>query len=305
MSGTSSTIDPRLLALLAAPFERERYLTRVARVVRRYGLLLGAPAPASPDLTLLREHPSALLERGAVSAAVLAGRATLARRELAELEGGAPLPAPPDRSDRAIVLATADVEHWMGELRLIRRVLRRIPAEELAARYPTRGRPDPLFELTPDLVRGAGAIPRGRMFRVVAELAGARHGVHGLGAYLVPRPPEPVPEAGARARVCSREALAGGTGVLARVFGRDVAVFEVGGQCFAIDDGCPHRGGPLHQGDLIPDDGSGWAVSCPLHGWSFELATGRMRGSPRVKVGTYEVELDGEDVYVRAPGRAG
>jgi nitrite reductase (NADH) small subunit len=59
----------------------------------------------------------------------------------------------------------------------------------------------------------------------------------------------------------------------------DVAIFRTGdGEIFALMDRCPHKGGPLSQG-LV----HGHAVTCPLHAWSIELATGEAMGADRGK----------------------
>lgn len=50
---------------------------------------------------------------------------------------------------------------------------------------------------------------------------------------------------------------------------RAVAVFNIGGRFYACDDTCPHAGGSLHEGFV-----EGTTVSCPWHGWSFDLASG-------------------------------
>ena len=53
------------------------------------------------------------------------------------------------------------------------------------------------------------------------------------------------------------------------VRGREFAVFNVAGEFFAIDNTCPHKGGPLGAG-LVKDT----RVFCPMHGWEFEIKTG-------------------------------
>jgi nitrite reductase (NADH) small subunit len=59
----------------------------------------------------------------------------------------------------------------------------------------------------------------------------------------------------------------------------DIAVFRTGdGEVFALRDACPHKGGPLSQG-LV----HGRAVTCPLHNWSIDLATGEPLGADRGK----------------------
>jgi nitrite reductase/ring-hydroxylating ferredoxin subunit len=54
--------------------------------------------------------------------------------------------------------------------------------------------------------------------------------------------------------------------------GRVVALFNVDGTFYALDGVCPHQGGPLGQGRL-----TGTVVTCPWHGWQFEVTTGRHR----------------------------
>ena len=55
----------------------------------------------------------------------------------------------------------------------------------------------------------------------------------------------------------------------------DVAVFRTGdNQVFALRDACPHKGGPLSQGIV-----HGHAVTCPLHAWVIDLATGEPTGA--------------------------
>ena len=59
----------------------------------------------------------------------------------------------------------------------------------------------------------------------------------------------------------------------------DVAIFRTGdGRVFALKDACPHMGGPLSQGIV-----HGHAVTCPLHAWSIDLATGEPMGADRGK----------------------
>jgi nitrite reductase (NADH) small subunit len=54
------------------------------------------------------------------------------------------------------------------------------------------------------------------------------------------------------------------------VGGAPVAVVRLGERLHALDGTCPHAGGPLGEGEVA--DGT---LSCPLHGWAFDLATGR------------------------------
>ncbi len=62
----------------------------------------------------------------------------------------------------------------------------------------------------------------------------------------------------------------------------------------AMDNVCPHRGGPLGQGMI-----EGGKVICPWHAWAFDLKTGEAAHSPLDKVPVYEVRVDGEDVLAK------
>mmetsp|Transcript_121855 Transcript_121855/g.235035 ORF Transcript_121855/g.235035 Transcript_121855/m.235035 type:complete len:145 (-) Transcript_121855:61-495(-) len=62
-------------------------------------------------------------------------------------------------------------------------------------------------------------------------------------------------------------------GVRVSVDGRDIAVFLRRGNFYAIDADCPHQGAALESGD-IEDCGNTVSVSCPQHGWCFELDSG-------------------------------
>jgi nitrite reductase/ring-hydroxylating ferredoxin subunit len=80
-----------------------------------------------------------------------------------------------------------------------------------------------------------------------------------------------------------------------------VALFrDVAGEVRALDGICPHQGGPLASGHV-----HGGAVTCPWHGWSFDLDSGCSRLTPRIVQTTYPVRLDGDDVLVALPERTG
>lgn len=81
------------------------------------------------------------------------------------------------------------------------------------------------------------------------------------------------------------------------VRGRKVAVCHTARGFFATDDACPHRGGPLSEGDLLGDE-----IVCPWHLWSFRLDTGANPNSPpggEVRVCTHEVRVEGDALLVR------
>ena len=88
---------------------------------------------------------------------------------------------------------------------------------------------------------------------------------------------------------------AGGVAVVT-IRNRDIAVFNVDGKLFAIDDTCPHQGASLSGGAV--EDG---CVTCPLHAWRFRLSDGAWADSPRVKIGSYPVHIVGDELQLEVP----
>jgi nitrite reductase/ring-hydroxylating ferredoxin subunit len=79
-----------------------------------------------------------------------------------------------------------------------------------------------------------------------------------------------------------------------QVEGKSIALFNLGGQFYAIDDTCSHVGGSL-SGGLI----QGEEVECPWHGARFNITTGKVALNPATKdVTTYNLRLSGEDIEI-------
>ena len=73
-----------------------------------------------------------------------------------------------------------------------------------------------------------------------------------------------------------------------------IAVFRtVDDHIFAIEDHCPHKGGPLSQGIV-----HGAAVTCPLHNWVISLETGKALGADEGSVRTIPVKVDGQPLFI-------
>jgi nitrite reductase (NADH) small subunit len=75
--------------------------------------------------------------------------------------------------------------------------------------------------------------------------------------------------------------------------GTTIAVANVGGSFYAINNTCLHRGGPLGQGAL-----EGKVVTCPWHGWQYDVTTGKTTMNPNAGVPCYPTEVRGEEVFV-------
>ena len=73
-----------------------------------------------------------------------------------------------------------------------------------------------------------------------------------------------------------------------------IAVFNIGGKFYACDDSCPHAGGPLNEGFV-----EGTRVSCPWHGWTFDLEPDP--GDPPDGVRRFRVGIQGDDLMIEVP----
>ncbi len=95
-------------------------------------------------------------------------------------------------------------------------------------------------------------------------------------------------------KVADRSELPPGGKKLADVGGRAIAVFNVDGSFYAIDDVCTHDGGPLAEGELL-----GCEVECPRHGARFDVRTGKAMSFPAFEpVTTHRVDVRGDDILV-------
>ena len=95
-------------------------------------------------------------------------------------------------------------------------------------------------------------------------------------------------------RIPDAVSLAVGSGKVVETDGKTIALFNVEGEILAIDNECPHRGGPLGEGAL-----DGHVVTCPLHGAQFDVRTGEVLRPPAASgVRRYPVRVDGQDVLI-------
>jgi nitrite reductase (NADH) small subunit len=75
--------------------------------------------------------------------------------------------------------------------------------------------------------------------------------------------------------------------------GRAVCVVNLDGEIYAMDNICPHWGGPLGRGTI-----ENCRLRCPWHGWDFDPKTGTTSRKADVVVPTYKVRIEGDDVYI-------
>ncbi len=74
---------------------------------------------------------------------------------------------------------------------------------------------------------------------------------------------------------------------------KTLALYNVDGTILATDNTCLHQGGPLGEGILEGD-----VVTCPWHMWEYNVRTGEKVDNPELKVATYEVRVEGDDILV-------
>lgn len=80
---------------------------------------------------------------------------------------------------------------------------------------------------------------------------------------------------------------------IVEVEGKQIAIFNLEGKFYAIENVCPHRGGPVGQGDI--DD---CVVTCPWHGWRFDLRTGVSPDNPAAVVTTFSTRVVGSEIQI-------
>ncbi len=100
----------------------------------------------------------------------------------------------------------------------------------------------------------------------------------------------------ARISVGKSSDLPAGEGRMVDAAGKALALFNVGGTYYAIDNTCAHRGGPLGEGDL-----DGAIVTCPWHGWRWDVTTGANANNPAIRVPCFPVMVEQGEIFVELP----
>ena len=96
--------------------------------------------------------------------------------------------------------------------------------------------------------------------------------------------------------VARAEDVPPGTGRTVEVHGVWIALFNVNGSFYAVDNTCPHAGGPIGEGSL-----AGEVVTCPWHGWQFNLRTGEREGNPNITLACCPVRVEAGHVQIALP----
>ncbi len=94
-------------------------------------------------------------------------------------------------------------------------------------------------------------------------------------------------------RLCSVEDCPPGSGQELVAGDRIVALFNVAGTYHALDGICPHQGGPLGKGIL-----SGCIVTCPWHGWQFNVVDGQHQASRSLRHACFATKVEAGEIWV-------
>lgn len=88
--------------------------------------------------------------------------------------------------------------------------------------------------------------------------------------------------------------IAPGESMLVEAGGKEIALFNCGGEYYALDNDCTHVGGPLSEGEVIGD-----RVVCPWHGAEYDIKTGEVLGPPADEgVRSYAVRIEDGRILV-------
>ena len=94
--------------------------------------------------------------------------------------------------------------------------------------------------------------------------------------------------------VAKIDEIKSGQALLVNIRGKHIAVFNLDGEFFALDNTCTHRGGPLAEGTI-----AGYEVICPWHGATYDIRTGEVLAPPAPRgVARYGVRVTDTDIEV-------
>ena len=99
-----------------------------------------------------------------------------------------------------------------------------------------------------------------------------------------------------RVRLAAVGDVPAGEGRVVEAQGKELALFNVEGAYYVIENACVHRGGPLGEGDL-----EGRLVTCPWHAWRWDVTTGANANNPAVKMPCFPVVVEQGAIFVDLP----
>lgn len=95
-------------------------------------------------------------------------------------------------------------------------------------------------------------------------------------------------------KVASKSEIQNGKGRVVEIDGKEIAILNDNGKFFAIENTCAHMQGPLGEGSC--ENGN---VTCPWHGWTYNLKTGKNTFNEDIKLKIYEVKIQDNDILIK------
>lgn len=95
--------------------------------------------------------------------------------------------------------------------------------------------------------------------------------------------------------VCDTSEIESGDGIGVTIKGIDIAVFNVNGEFYAMQNTCRHKDGPMYKGEVDEESGS---VFCPWHWWEWDLETGKSPVDEEKRLRTFETWVEDDKVIV-------
>lgn len=96
-----------------------------------------------------------------------------------------------------------------------------------------------------------------------------------------------------RLKICREDELSDGGVKTLRVMARTVAVFRISGNLYGLEADCKHMRASIASGSI-----SGTTITCPAHGWKYNIVTGDCLNEPWAKLKTYPVEVQDGWIWV-------
>ncbi len=97
----------------------------------------------------------------------------------------------------------------------------------------------------------------------------------------------------AKILVAQESEIPAGAGKMVNVNGKNIGLFKVGKSIYAMLGTCAHRGGPVGEGEI-----EGNTVTCPWHGWQYDVTTGQCKTTESIKLPSYKATVEGGKVYL-------
>lgn len=94
-------------------------------------------------------------------------------------------------------------------------------------------------------------------------------------------------------KAAEKDEILDGGGKVVMADGRSIALFRVKNEYYAMANTCLHRAGPLGEGEL-----NDYQVTCPWHGWKYDIRDGSFTVIPTLKVKTYSVNQRDDGIFV-------